>query len=375
MSTTVFGLIKDAIVDITAATIDQEGVLYSVSGTGFFIDSVHVVTAARVVTTTVNRVPAASYYIVPVQRIIGVVYNNGEALTITLKLIGLSPVNDVAVLQAVNPPAHSSLSWGVARNTPVGTEVYTIGDLLNRDARALSGGILRDNRMTFTANPMTAELIDTNISLGGGITGAPIVTSNGQVIGIVTFTLDWLQSSGQLLATGSTVGTSQEIAQRVVGDIIAGKNTITVQDPVGNWLQYIPSALGASYTFVKPIDLLPKTSSGAPDLTASPLIDKVEGVFVVSMDPGSPLASYLNNGDMITHVNGQYIGYQQIEQVSMGTALAHVPVGTPVVVYARSAASNYQSSFDFQVVTIPMSNTRDTIYSDVQVLSVNSNAS
>jgi S1-C subfamily serine protease len=375
MSTTVFGLIKDAIVDITAATIDQEGVLYSVSGTGFFIDSVHVVTAARVVTTTVNRVPAASYYIVPVQRIIGVVYNNGEALTITLKLIGLSPVNDVAVLQAVNPPAHSSLSWGVARNTPVGTEVYTIGDLLNRDARALSGGILRDNRMTFTANPMTAELIDTNISLGGGITGAPIVTSNGQVIGIVTFTLDWLQSSGQLLATGSTVGTSQEIAQRVVGDIIAGKNTITVQDPVGNWLQYIPSALGAPYTFVKPIDLLPKTSSGAPDLTASPLIDKVEGVFVVSMDPGSPLASYLNNGDMITHVNGQYIGYQQIEQVSMGTALAHVPVGTPVVVYARSAASNYQSSFDFQVVTIPMSNTRDTIYSDVQVLSVNSNAS
>jgi S1-C subfamily serine protease len=366
----VYNTLRAATIDISAASVNTAGDLVVTHGTGFFIDKTHVATAAHLLLTTSDRSPASSYYLSRVQRIIGSFHGS----LFDLKLIGLSPINDVAVLEAVGAPSnHGVLEWGNSSQATVGETVYTLGNLLSMDVKALSAGVLRNNKMTYSSNAMVSEVLDVNIATGGGNSGAPFVDSSGKVIGIVSFTLNWQQANPvgiqYLLNTGTTCGPTQTVAQKIIEDILAGKNTITVEDPLGNWLHWTQSALAAVYQYNTPISLLIDTYGATVDGLNKPIVDPdVKGAVITSIEENNPLGLYLSPGDMIVSINGNPIGYQAENQVSIGQALLSVPVGTEVVVGAKLKDTGYKVTGYIPAVTKQLSQTSDHIRQNVQVL-------
>lgn len=361
--------LQSAAVTLTLSVVTPSGKIATQLGTGFFIDSVHVVTAAHVVLTKLPRVPASSYYLTRVQSIIGVIQNGSNSDVIGLKLIGLSPINDVAVLEAINPPSHATLSFVDPSSIIAGTQLFTYGNLLNRDVRAISSGVMRDDRMTYQGSPILPELIDANISIGGGVSGGPIATAEGGVVGLVSFTLNWLQSQGYLISTGTTVGPRSGTIQKIVNDILAGNNTVTVSDPYGDWLHWQMPGLNATFNYVQPMSFLTAINGISVDGLNAPLPTSVNvGVFVTDIPSGSPLEGILAVGDMITAINGTPVGYESSSQSSVGEILLGLSVGSSVsITYAK--ASNYLSSLTTSVTLQPLSSTYDVIYSSAQVLS------
>jgi len=361
--------LQSAVVTLTLSVVTSSGTIATQLGTGFFIDSTHVITAAHVVLTKFPRQPASSYYLTRVQSIIGVIQNGANSNLVQLKLIGLSPINDVAVLEAINPPSHSTLTFVDASTIDPGTPLFTYGNLLNRDVRSISGGIMRDNRMTYQGAPILPELIDANISIGGGISGSAIVTSKGNVVGLVSFTLNWLQSQGYLISTGTTVGPRSTTIQKIVTDILAGNNTVKVSDPYGDWLHWQMPGLNADFNYVQPMSLLTAINGVSVDGLNAPLPATTNvGAFVVSIPSGSPLDGLLSVGDMITAINGVPVGYESSSQSSIGQILLDLAIGDVVnITYAKS--SNYLIPLTTSVTLQALSPTYDIIYNSAQVLS------
>lgn len=328
-------LLRQSVVDISAFTVDAAGSTVTNYGTAFFIYKDFLITSASVVIVD-NRKPPSNYYIQRAQRITGVVHSTNDSNTeVIMKLIGISPINDIAVLQAINPPAHSVLSWGNSQTSVPGITVYTIGNLLNEDPLALSSGVLRDNSLSYIANPNMAQLIDTDIALGGGMGGAPIVDGSGNVLGVVSFTVNWLQQSGYLISTGTVVGVSQYTAQFIFEQMAEARYCELIIDPLGNWLRWMPTSFGASFKYVQAIDLITLNQGLASTITnATPetlqapfVLDNVKGAMVTGLTPGSDLANYLYEGDIIESVFGFPIGYETSKQLSISGALWTIILG------------------------------------------------
>jgi S1-C subfamily serine protease len=364
-------VVDGAIVNLTMAMIDTSNNIFTEVATGFFIDQTHVVTVAHAILTPAPRVPASTYYLTRVQRIIGTVNYNNEGYASDFKLIGLSPINDVAVLEATGTlPPHTFLKFGDTYTTPPGTVLYVIGDLLNRDIRAISSGILRDNRMTYQGSPILPELVDANISIGGGVSGSPIFTADGTVVGLVSFTLNWLQTEGYLISTGTTAGPVTSTIKMVVDDILAGKNVHTVTDVFGNWLHWQMPGLNATFNYVQPVSLLTAINGISTAALNAPLPQTTnEGVFVTSIDDGSPLSGYLSVGDMIVAINGITVGYESSSQSSIGEILKSLTIGSNVTLTIKTSASNYSATGSVSVTLQPLSHKYDIIYNDAQTLS------
>jgi hypothetical protein len=376
----VFQTLNAAVINISTASIDTGGQTVINRGTGFFIYKDYVVTSASVVLMGPPREPPVSYYLQRVQRIVGVVRTKeGTAVEIELSLIGISPINDIAVLLAINPPDHGILQWGDSQNAVPGTIVYTVGNLLNEDTMALSSGVLRDNRLSYISNPNVAQLIDTNIALGGGMGGAPIVDGKGHVLGVVSFTVNWLQQAGFLISTGTTTGVSQYTAQFVFEQIAEGRYCELVIDPLGNWLRWMPTSFGADFSFIQPIDLIvlnqglaKNITNATPDtLTGTYVLDKVQGAMITDFTPGAPLANYMDVGDIIEYVNGIPIGYQTKIHSSISTALWLIIPGAKIPVGARLKSEGYKYLRYFDIETKLMTQRLDVIYSSAQTLSTN----
>lgn len=364
-----YNLLRNSCVDITAAYITNDDSLFSEHGTGFFIDDSHVVTAAHLLLASEQRNPPSSYYLNRVQRIVATF----KGQLFNLKLVGLSPLNDVAVLEAVNPPSHSYLKWGDSASASAGVNVYTIGNILSMDVKALSEGVLRNNNMTYVSNPMVGQLLDVNLTTGGGNSGAPFVDSLGNVLGIVSFTLNWqqvnvLNNLNYLINTGTTCGPSQAVAQRIVDDILAGRNVTYVADVFGPWLHWVQSSLGASYNYVTPTLRLTTLEGTSVSSLKDPIVsDKVDGVMIDSIEAGSSLNEYLYPGDIITAVNGNRIGYVSSAQKSLGQLLSELPINADVDLSVMVKNYNYALT-SIPAVTQMISQASDHIRKNVQVL-------
>jgi hypothetical protein len=369
-----------AVIDITTSVLDGNNQLITNSGTGFFIYRDYVMTSASVVLTNSTRNPPSTYYLQRVERIVGLVHDGQGCVTeIQLSLVGISPINDIAVLLAIDPPAHGILNWGNSQTATPGSTVYTYGNLLNEDLRALSSGVLRSNTLSYEADPNIAQLLDTNIALGGGMGGAPIVDGTGNVLGLVSFTVNWLQQSGYLLSTGTTAGSSQYIAEFVLEQIAEGRYCELVIDPLGNWLRWMPTSFGASFKYIQPIDLLTLPAGRAstlsqvsPDvLDSQPLFNQVQGAMITSISKGADIGRYLSVGDIVEEVFGNPIGYYNSSQSSISTALWKVIPGAVIPVKARLKSENYSTVHSFDIGTMLMPQEIDVIYSSAQTLSTN----
>jgi S1-C subfamily serine protease len=149
--------------------VDEDATKATRYGTGFFITNDLIVT---------------NYHVVDKAKTIEIKYNNGQKSSATV--ITKDPINDLALLKvsksdsSVNP-----LSIATIQNSKDGDTVYTVGfplpDLLGTKAK-LSEGIIN----SITGIQDDVRMLQISIPIQPGNSGGPLLNVKGQVVGVVT---------------------------------------------------------------------------------------------------------------------------------------------------------------------------------------------
>lgn len=347
--TDIFYSLSDAVVSISAffpanqvldtnpsVTIAQSEIH---NGSGFFIDSGIVVTAAHIVVRTGPPVPTigvtgyarASEIYVRVKN----VNQKGETYIYNGVLKAVSAYFDVAILE-LTPPKGScypvlkyqpTLTWGSNRCYAIGEPCYVMGDIYRGQDVGITQGIVYDNMahsfqydtdLTTTVQPddtplttgdrgyssFPFEMIVTDASSYDGTSGGPIINRYGRVIGMVSGQLEITtrQNFGDIdpsiipytgIGGSNTVGIAEYILHYIVDVMLRGP-----ADPcTGGHLELIRSNLGYFYRFnfgyLGADDYIANgfRVSRIPALHNYP---KQNGVFVQGVDSTSAIAQLIN---------------------------------------------------------------------------------
>ena len=207
------------------------------------------------------------------------------------KLVGTDPDNDLAVIKINAPPEKmKSLSFGDSRKLQVGQKVLAIGNPFGLGL-TLTTGIISSLGRTIRSEVGTTieDVIQTDASINPGNSGGPLLSSEGEIIGVNTAIIS---------PTGGSVGIGFAIpantAKRIAAELIAKG--------------FVP------YPYLGAVvhSILPQF--------AKPLRLKVDhGAMVVEVSPGGPadmaglkgakqqvqIGNFLHpvGGDIITQVN------------------------------------------------------------------------
>ena len=279
-----YRLLKQGTAMIMSAYTTEAGVVEAV-GAGLFYDSDHVITAAHVIL----NIKGSNYSLV--DRVL-VVYNTQ---VIDATVVGISPIADVAVLKLSNKVDVVPLSWST-KGAKAKQTVFTLGPLLDSDVLALSTGVIRNPRMRYLQDCNIISLLDVDMAIGGGISGSPIVDSQGHIVGMVSFTLNWLPSQGvnYLISTGTTCGPRSETVHYIVKQIIDG---IDVQERQGYRL-WLGKSIGVDGNYILPYSQAPATTMSVRQLDQYSQLSPYGAVIK------SGLNDYLYPGNVITSING-----------------------------------------------------------------------
>ncbi len=348
----IYAKVKDAIVDISGFSpvlVDGIETPREQYGNGFFIDCENIVTTAHTVLLPPNitRVPPARYPNFGRNVINFVVVHNvngtGKAYKYNFDIIGVDRRNDIAVIRIIptcgSPQIKSQpyLQWGKSRKEKIGNKVGTIGDALTIDSRSFSTGVIRDNMYTSPTATSLLECVSSDVPVGPGNSGGPLLNESGKVIGVV-FSYGFLDG----VAPNFTVALSQYAAERVVGQILCPThaNFEIIEDPFGPFIRRIDTALFIIAFFVRPFSTLYEVGTTNVDLQSTTMFNQMIGVYVFNVLPESPLIGLVSDGDIITHVDGEEVGIYS-KQVSLGTALLNRAPGDIVKIKYRKVSEGY----------------------------------
>jgi S1-C subfamily serine protease len=177
-------------------------------GTGFFIQPDRLLTNAHVVegqTTVKLQVGEASY---------------------SARVVGLSPANDLAVLQVNNPnPTQPTLSLGSVTSARVGQEVIAVGSALGVLSNTVTRGIVSAVRQVGEVT-----LIQTDAAINPGNSGGPLIDRKGLVIGV-----------NSLRVAQRAEGVAFAVAIDHASMLLAGKRTTATETPLKNLTQMLSS--------------------------------------------------------------------------------------------------------------------------------------
>ncbi len=223
--------------------------------------------------------------------------------TYTAQVIGVDPVDDVALIKLEGASALKTVSVGDSSKVTLGTGVVAIGNAggTGGSPTVTSGAITALNR-TITAsdsgsgaNSETLHgMLQTNAPIAAGDSGGPLSNAAGQVIG-----MDTAANSQSLGGAGTNMGfaipinRALSIARQIAGGK-AGPHILLGQsgfmgigvDSVSDAQQCLAqSGVGVNYQ-----------------------VPAKSGALVCSVYPGTPAAKAgLHAGDVITSVNGQTV--------------------------------------------------------------------
>ena len=157
------------------------------TGTGFFVSG--------------DGLILTNYHVVEGAASISVITHDGR--THIAKYIRGDPANDVALLQI--PGVSMGLPLGDATRVRKGEEVITLGYPLvaiqGQELKATFGRINATSGMAVEGIAGDIRYFQIDTPLQPGNSGGPLLNSRGEVIGIVTMTLDWvhtLKTTGRL---------------------------------------------------------------------------------------------------------------------------------------------------------------------------------
>ena len=142
------------------------------TGTGFFISS--------------NGHMITNYHVIKNSKKIAVAIDGKEK---EAKLIASDKVNDIAIIKLNTEQNSNPIPIIKANSSDVGEEVFTLGyPLVSIQGKELKATFGRINAMSGLKDDTRLMQIDVPIQPGNS--GGPLINSKGQVIGIVTATLD-----------------------------------------------------------------------------------------------------------------------------------------------------------------------------------------
>ncbi len=248
---------------------------------------------------------------------IEVLLNNGELLPASL--VGTDPLTDLAVLriERTNLP---SLPLDANRTVVVGQPVVALGAPLGLSGTVTAGIVSALNRdvpvpKASGGTTVLAGAIQTDASINPGNSGGPMVTCDGQLVGVNTAGATVPNAGG--VAGGGSVGINfaapVSTAKRISDELIArGRATHP-------WI-------GA------------KTAEISAEVASR--LGSVPGLFVQEVTAGGPAAAAgLMVGDVITSINGT-----PASAVSLAFLLVSAGIGDQVAIEYRRAGENRQAT-------------------------------
>jgi S1-C subfamily serine protease len=361
--TDIYYSLQGAVVSIFARTPLGDDAYAEKIGTGFFVASDRILTAASVVlyddsqgerepptNAGVDIVRAQSFF-VRVQN----VRNKGDAYFYTAILKYVSPSFDVAMLEVLPPidkctpsiNAHSVLKFADSRCTAIGEKVYTMGDYLNHEAIGIVEGTVldnvyndprtfHDNDGNWNRNFWGFEAVLSDMEIREGNIGGPLLNEYGRVVGLISGAdqdNEWVDPSDNVErypvdffhGYSRVVAVSEHVLRPIVETFLAGPadekygcRLQLVRDPLGNFYRFIYGYLGVTaYEAFGPkyLELVPNSKYrrqrgyillGVQDTVVA---NGVPG-YVSPLDPGTgPFPNIYNphNSDPISPDNELYL--------------------------------------------------------------------
>jgi S1-C subfamily serine protease len=172
----IFNTYKNAIVTLTTIVDDDK----PQTGTGFFINANgYIVTCASNVVNK-NRLD--------VNKVYASVTTGLDTIISETTLIGIDCIGDIAVLKPKKSfPNQPFLSWANSINSSYGDICLVIGNPYGIDSQSISQGIIRDPKYVSIDGLVEVESILISTPTHIGNYGSPIINTNGNVIGILTW--------------------------------------------------------------------------------------------------------------------------------------------------------------------------------------------
>jgi S1-C subfamily serine protease len=192
--------------------------------------------------------------------------------------VGEDPATDLAVLR-ISAPRLPPVTFGNSHGLRVGQLVVAIGNPFGFQCTVTSGVVSALGRsLRSQSGHLIDNVIQTDAALNPGNSGGPLVTSRGEVVGVNTAIIPSAQ--GICFAVG--IDTAHYLAGRLIKDGKIRRGYIGVAG------QNVP---------------LHRRLVKGHDLAIS------SGIFVVSVEPGSPAtASGVREGDILVDFDGNPVG-------------------------------------------------------------------
>lgn len=153
----------------------QESKKFEGTGTGFLVTADGLILTNKHV---VNVTPRAKYEVVTT-----------AGKTYQAQLIGRDPINDLAVLK-INVKGLPFVQMGDSHNSPVGTTVLAIGNVLGKYSNSVTKGIISGKGRSIVAS-LDGEnyedldnVLQTDAQINKGNSGGPLIDLNGKVVGV-----------------------------------------------------------------------------------------------------------------------------------------------------------------------------------------------
>ena len=188
-------------------------------------------------------------------------------------LVGKDPDTDLAILK-IYADGYSVARLGDAQHLQIGQFIIAIGNPLGYQHTVTTGVVSALGRTMRTQSGMTVDnVIQSDAALNPGNSGGPMITTDGEVIGVNTAII----SGAQGLSFSVDINTAKEVASQLI------KNGKVFKAYLGFMLQEV---------------------NINPKILRHYHLPNQKGLFIVSMEPHSPASlSQVKEGDMIVSFN------------------------------------------------------------------------
>ncbi len=252
-------VVKNAVVKIDVYKTVQGKLKPAGSGSGFIFSSDGLV-------FTNHHVVAGA------EKIMVSLLNENE---IEATLIGKDPDTDLAIVK-IYADGYSVARLGDAQQLQIGQFVIAIGNPLGYQHTVTTGVISALGRTMRTQSGMTVDnVIQSDAALNPGNSGGPMITTDGDVIGVNTAII----SGAQGLSFSVDINTAKEVASQLI------KNGKVFKAYLGFMLQEV---------------------TVNPKVRQHYHLPNQKGLFIANIEPNSPASlSQVREGDIIVSFNGK----------------------------------------------------------------------
>ncbi|MDO4759483.1 MAG: trypsin-like peptidase domain-containing protein [Candidatus Saccharibacteria bacterium] len=167
----VVSLTTEAELGLGYATTTASGTGFIISSDGYILTNKHVISGAKMISAVLDN---------------GTTYHQ-------LRLVGVDPLNDVAILQIPNVKNLPAVKFGDSKTINLGQQVIAIGNALGQYQNTVTEGIISGIGRSIIAadaagnnREALSDMIQTDASINQGNSGGPLVNAAGEVIGINT---------------------------------------------------------------------------------------------------------------------------------------------------------------------------------------------